>query len=260
MKGYLADLWAHRHFLLSLVQMDLQTRYRRSVLGVGWSLVHPIATSVVMCIVFHSLFHMSVTEFLPYLMAGLAWWGYFTTVISRGCQCFVEAESFIRQQPVPMALYPLRTALGAMIHFLMALAVVLFLTWCFHGFGNIAALPGLAAGLAILLVFGWAIAVLAGYVNTIFRDIQHLTDIGFQILFYLTPIMYKPEVLTNNDLGGLVTYSPLVALLRTVRDPLVASQVPSLRVYGAALATTLLAVGAATLLLDRVQRKVILYL
>jgi ABC-type polysaccharide/polyol phosphate export permease len=260
MRGYLAEVWGCRHFLLSLVRMDLQMRYRRSVLGIGWSLLHPIAASVVMCVVFHSLFHMSITEFLPYLMAGMAWWGYFTTVVSRGCQCFLEAESYIRQHPVPMAIYPLRTALGAMIHFLIALAVVLILTWCFHGFGNVAALPGLAAGLLILLVFGWAVAVLAGYVNTIFRDIQHLTDIGFQVLFYLTPIMYKPDVLTNNHMGWLVSCNPLVHLLKMVRDPLVASQIPSLRAYGAALATTLLAAGAATLLLGRLQRKVILYL
>jgi ABC-type polysaccharide/polyol phosphate export permease len=260
MRAYVAEVWRCRHFWLSLVKMDLQVRYRRSVLGIGWSLLHPIATSLVLCAVFHSIFHVPIREFLPYLMAGLAWWGYFTGVVSRGCQCFVEAESYIRQHPVPMAVYPLRTALGAMIHFLIALAVVLLLTWCFHGFGNLAALPVLAAGVAILLVFGWSAAVLAGYVNTIFRDIQHLTDIGFQVLFYLTPIMYKADVLTNNHMGWLVRFNPLVHLLKIVRDPLVTGQVPSLRAYGAATATALLAAAAATLLLGRLQRKVILYL
>ena len=47
MRGYLADVWRHRHFWLSLVRMDLQSRYRRSVLGIGWSLLHPLATTVV---------------------------------------------------------------------------------------------------------------------------------------------------------------------------------------------------------------------
>jgi len=260
MKAYMADVWRFRHFWLSLVRMDLQARYRRSVLGIGWSLLHPIATTVVLCAVFYQIFHMPVREYLPFLMAGLAWWGYVTGVIGRGCQCFVEAESYIRQHPVPMAVYPLRTALGAMIHFLIALAVVLLLTWCFQGFANLAALPAVLIGLMILLVFGWAAGVVAGYVNTIFRDIQHLTDIVFQILFYLTPVMYPPDILVRSNMTWVLTINPLTHLLKIVRDPLIAGTIPSVRAYGAAAATTLLLVGVAALLLGRLQRKVILYL
>ncbi len=260
MKAYAAEVWGCRHFWLSLVKMDLQVRYRRSVLCIGWSLLHPIATTLVLCAVFHKIFHMPIQDFVPFLMAGLAWWAYITGVISRGCQCFVEAESYIRQHPVPMAIYPLRTVLGAMIHFLIALAVALLLTWCFKGFVNLAALPGLAAGLAILLVFGWAMAVVAGYVNTIFRDIQHLTDIVFQILFYLTPVMYEPRVLVDNNMGWVLTCNPLAHLLKIIRDPLVYGTIPSWRAYAAALATMLIVTLTALSLLKRLQRKAILNL
>lgn len=260
MKAYFAEVWGCRHFWLSLVKMDLQVRYRRSVLGIGWSLLHPIATTLVLCTVFHEIFHISIREYVPFLMAGLAFWAYTTGVIGRGCQCFVEAESYIRQHPVPMAIYPLRTALGAMIHFLIALAVVLLLTWCFKGFGNFSVLPSLAIGLGIMLAFGWAAAVLAGYINTIFRDIQHLTDIAFQILFYLTPIMYPPDVLVRSKMEWLIRFNPLAHLLKLIRDPLVDGRLPSWRAYGAAIATVLLLTGIATLLLGRLQRKVILYL
>jgi lipopolysaccharide transport system permease protein len=260
MKTYLVDVWRHRHFWLSLVRMDLQARYRRSVLGIGWSLLHPIVTAIVLCVAFATIFKVAVRDYLPFLITGLAWWGYITTSIGRGCQCFVEAESYIRQHPVPMAVYPLRTALGAMIHFLIALLVGLLLTWCFKGFDNLPALPSLVLSLAILLVFGWAVAVVAGYVNTIFRDIQHLTDIAFQILFYLTPVMYPPEVLTRTNMTWMVKYNPLVHLLGIVREPLVAGVIPSWRAYGVACGTALVATIVAMLLLGRLQRKVILYL
>jgi lipopolysaccharide transport system permease protein len=260
MKAYFVDIWRYRHFWLSLVRMDLQARYRRSMLGIGWSLLHPIATTLVLCVAFHKIFHVPIREYVPFLMAGLAWWGYVTGAISRGCQCFVEAESYIRQHPVPMAIYPLRTALGAMIHFLIALMIVLLLTWFFKGFSNLAALPSLIVGMAILLVFGWSMAVVAGYVNTVFRDIQHLTDIAFQVLFYLTPVMYPPEVLVRTEMTWLVQYNPLVHLLKIVRDPLIAGEVPSWRAYGAATATAVCAAGVAMLLLGKLQRKVVLYL
>jgi ABC-type polysaccharide/polyol phosphate export permease len=263
MKGYAAEIWGCRHFWLSLVKMDLQTRYRRSVLGIGWSLLHPIGTTLVLCAVFHEIFHMSIREFVPFLMTGLAWWAFVTGVVSRGCQCFVEAESYIRQHPLPMAIYPLRAVLGAMIHLLIALIVALLLSWCLTGFNNLTTLPLLLPGLALLLIFGWAVAVIAGYVNTIFRDIQHLTDILFQILFYLTPIMYKPEILVETRMGWVLTCNPLAHLLKLIRDPIVGGvggHFPSWRAYAAATGTVVLVTGIAVMLLGRLQRKVILYL
>jgi lipopolysaccharide transport system permease protein len=258
--AYLVDVWRHRHFWLSLVRMDLQARYRRSVLGIGWSLLHPLATTAVLCVAFYKIFNVQVRDYVPFLLAGLAWWGYVTGAIGRGCQCFVEAEGYIRQHPLPMAIYPLRSALGAMIHFVIALVLVLLLTWCFHGFGNLATLPCLFASLALLLLFGWSVALVAGYVNTVFRDIQHLTDIAFQVLFYLTPVMYPPEIMARSDMIWFVKYNPLTYLLRIVRDPLIAGQVPSWRAYGIAVVCTLVVSAAALLLLGRLQRKVVLYL
>jgi ABC-type polysaccharide/polyol phosphate export permease len=260
MWAYSVEVWRSRYFWLSLVKMDLVTRYRRSVLGIGWSLLHPVASTLVLCVAFHEIFHTPVRTYAPFLMAGLAWWGYVSGVTIRGCQCFVEAESYIRQHPLPMAVYPLRTALGGMFHFLIALGVVLMMVWCFRGFANLRALPVLGVSLVLLLVFGWAVAVLAGYVNSVFRDIQHLSEIGFQILFYLTPIIYPPTSLASTRLAGLVKYNPLVSFLTIVREPLLNGTIPPLATFGAAGLTTLVVTLAAMLVLGRLQKRVILYL
>jgi lipopolysaccharide transport system permease protein len=257
---YVGEVWRTRFFWLSLVKMDLQLRYRRSVLGVGWSLVSPLASTLVLCVAFHEIFHTPVRQYVPFLMAGFAWWGYVSGVTIRGCQCFVEAESYIRQHSLPMAVYPLRTALGGMIHFLIALAVVMVMVWYFRGFGNLQALAVLPFSLALLVVFGWSVAVLAGYVNSVFRDIQHVSEIGFQVLFYLTPIIYPPEALAQTRLGQLVGYNPLVPFLAIVREPLLDGRVPALETFRAAVLTTVLITAAATLFLGRLQKRVILYL
>jgi lipopolysaccharide transport system permease protein len=260
MRAYVAEIWRHRHFWLSLVRMDLQARYRRSVLGIGWSLLLPIATTAVLCAAFYKLLNVPIRDYVPFLMAGLAWWGYVTTAIGRGCGCFVEAEGYIRQHPVPMAVYPLRTALGAMIHFVIATVVVIALTWWLKGPANLTKLPFVVPGLMIQLVFGWAAAVVAGYVNTIFRDVQHLTDIAFQILFYATPVMYPPDVMERADIVWLLRYNPLAHLLKVVRDPLISGMIPSWRAYGVSILFTLCTVAVAILLLGRMQRKVVMYL
>ena len=125
MGNYLNAVWRCRFFWMSLVMMDLRTRYRRSILGMGWSLLHPIAMTATICAVFHHIFKMEVWHFAPYLLAGLACWNYILASTTTGCQSLLQGESYIRQYPAPIAIYPLRTTLGATIHFLIALVVVL---------------------------------------------------------------------------------------------------------------------------------------
>src|SRR5947209_6351476 len=126
MVEYLRSIWRCRFFWFNLVRMDLRTRYRRSVLGMGWSLLHPIAMTAIFCVVFQTLMmpEEGVAVYAPYLLAGLATWNFIMSSTMQGCYCFFLGESYIRQYPAPMAIYPLRTALGAFIHFLIALSVV----------------------------------------------------------------------------------------------------------------------------------------
>jgi ABC-type polysaccharide/polyol phosphate export permease len=242
--------------------MDLQARYRRSLIGLGWSLLHPVATLVVLCAVFHRIFHVEIREYIPFLMAGLAWWGYTTGVVIQGCQCFIKAEAYIRQHTIPMAVYPLRSTLGAMIDFLIVLVLVFCLSWYFRGavqFENPLALASLGLSLGLLFLFGWSVAVLMGYVNVVFRDIQHVCAIGFQILFYLTPVIYPPRVLAGTGMAWLLRYNPLAHFLKLIREPL-EGRMPSPASYGVAVTVTLVLAVAAVTLLGHLQRRVILYL
>src|SRR5947208_15993138 len=88
MGSYVGAVWRCRYFWLSLVKMDLRTRYRRSVLGMGWSLLHPIAMTIVLCVVFQTAFAAGggIRQYAPYLLAGLACWSYIVNVTVQGCQ------------------------------------------------------------------------------------------------------------------------------------------------------------------------------
>jgi lipopolysaccharide transport system permease protein len=262
METYIREVWRSRFFWLSLVKMDLQLRYRRSMLGIGWSLLHPLASAVVLCVAFREFLQIRdpVSVYVPFLMVGLTWWGYVSGVTIQGCQCFVDAESYIRQHSIPMAVYPLRNALGNMIHFIIGVTVVLIMVWYFRGFGNLPALVMLPFSLSLLLAFGWAVSVLTGYVNTAFRDIQHLFNIGFQLLFYLTPIIYPPGSLSQKRLEQLMEYNPLVPFLVIVREPILEGRVPPLQTFMTATLATLVVMAGALLLLQRLQKRVILYL
>lgn len=261
MGNYLHAIWRCRYFWLSLVKMDLRTRYRRSILGMGWSLLHPIAMTATICTVFHHIMRMDVWHFAPYLLAGLACWNYILTSTTTGCQSLLHGESYIRQYPAPIAIYPLRTTLGATIHFLIALTVVLGLMWYIkQDLFSFLPLLSLIPTVLLLFVFCWSLAVLAGFANVFFQDTQHLCEVGFQIFFYLTPIMYEPKMLEGARLAWIINLNPLVPILNLIREPIVEGHMPTLMMYGMALATVAMVAGAAILALVRLQRRVIFYM
>jgi lipopolysaccharide transport system permease protein len=270
MGNYLKEIWYCRYFWLSLVKMDLRTRYRRSVLGIGWSLLNPIAMTIILTTVFHAIFKQPIKEYALYLITGLATWQYVLNVSLHGCQCFFLGEQYIRQHPAPLAIYPLRTALGGTVHFLMALTVVLCMAAYFNGgFPGPEQFLSLFPSVLLLFMLGWALAVLTGSLNVMFQDTQHLAEVGFQILFYATPIMYRLNQLVGEKLDGqqqqhlflrLMAYNPLVAFLDLIRDPILENRVPAMATYGTAILSVTVLATAASAMLVRQQKRLIFYL
>ena len=231
MSEYVSRVWKLRYFWLSLVRMDLHARYSRSWLGFGWSLLHPIAMTAVICTVFHKLFGMDIREFGPYLLTGLCFWNYFAACSVMGCTSLQQGEQYIRQYPAPVAIYSLRTVLGAGFHLLPALVVVIALSWWFKGFGNLSTLPMLLPTLVLVFLFGWALSIMAGFANAYFPDTQHLIEVALQVLFYATPIIYPPDMMRSRGMGWFVDYNPLAALVQLFRDPILAGEISSLTTY-----------------------------
>lgn len=262
MSGYFGAIWKCRFFWLSLVKMDLRTRYRRSVLGMGWSLLHPIAMTVILCIVFQHIMmpEDGVEGYAPYLLAGLATWNLLMTATTSGCACFFQGEPYIRQYPAPLAIYPLRTALGGMIHFLMALLVVVGMVWVLKGFGNLATLWFLVPSVLILFLFTWALTTLAGIANVYFQDTQHLCEVGFQIMLYMTPVIYPQSLLQRKGLSWLADYNPFAAMLELIRKPVVEGKLVPTHTLLFALGTLVVVTSCAMYSLHRCQKRLVFYL
>src|SRR4051812_25596509 len=133
MLGRLATVWRFRHFWLSLAGMDLRVRYRRSVLGIGWSLLHPVVMTVVFCVAFASwLGNGDWRTAAPFYLAGLAVWDVVKHSAVQGSLTFLRNEPYIRQSPIPLAVYTLRTSLGTAVHFGIALCVSVVATAVLH--------------------------------------------------------------------------------------------------------------------------------
>jgi ABC-type polysaccharide/polyol phosphate export permease len=260
MVAYFGAMWRCRYFWMSLVKIDLRTRYRRSVIGLGWSLLRPIAMTVILCAVFRRIFNLDIADYAPMLLGGLVLWEYIETATKQGCQAFFQGEAYIRQHPAPIAIYPLRTALGETVHFLMALCVVIGMVWYLRGFANLPALLSLLPTLLLLFTFVWSLALLAGFANVYFQDTQHLTEVGFKILFYGTPIIYKLDQLGTGRLGKIASYNPLIPFLDLVREPIINATVPGPMTFARAALTVVITGAVATVVCHRAQRQLIFHL
>ena len=260
MTAYVTELWRLRHFWMALVRNDLRNRYRRSVLGLGWSLLQPIAMTVVLCTVFVGVFDVSLSDYAPYLLSGLTFWSFISATAVTGCQSFLQGESYIRQHRAPLAIYPLRTTLGSGYHFLVGMGLVLAAIGIFAGFHNPLVLLSLIPSLALLFVFAWSLAVCTGTLNMLFHDTQHLLEIILQILFYLTPIIYKPEILIKRNLGWAVRFNPFAVLLDLIRQPLLEGSLPSVETVRASVLIVAGTVVAAAMLLRWCERRLIFFM
>jgi lipopolysaccharide transport system permease protein len=259
MFDYLQGIWRCRYFWCVLVKNDLRQRYRRSVLGLGWSLLQPIAMTSIICFIFRTLLNNgeNVIQYGAHVLAGLACWNYIVTSTLHGCQCFYKGESYIRQYPAPLAIYPLRTALASTFHFVIACLIVLLVSWFLQGLGNILVMPAVLASLVILFVVCWSLAVLAGFANVYFQDTQHLCEVGFQILFYLTPIIYPTSLLKQHQMGWVADYNPVRALVDLIRKPILEGQLPSAATWIMATVTAAVLALAASLILARCQKRLV---
>ncbi len=260
MVAYVSSVWEFRYFWGSLVRMDIRSRYRGSWLGAGWSLLHPLAMAGVMCLVFHKLFNMSLRDHLPLLVSGLIFWQFLSQCFVGGTRCLLSGEAYLRQVPAPMAIYPLRTALAAAFQLLIAFTVVFVGNALINGLHNPTSVLSILPTIPLLVLFGWSLAVLMGFAYAYFPDMQHLAEIGLQILFYATPIIYPAQMLRDRGLGWLMDWNPMTAVVDVVRMPLLGHGFPHPQSYAVTIGLVAVTSILAVLTLNRLERKVIFQL
>jgi ABC-type polysaccharide/polyol phosphate export permease len=257
-------IWKARHFLLALVRLDLQLRYRRSILGVGWSLLNPIAMTIVFASVFSSMPSFgggNIPFYVPHLLIGMAVWGFLQQAALAGSRAFAQSESYIRQSPLPYGIYPLRVVLGQGIHSSIALALAVVVTALYRPeTSHLMALVWIVPGVGLAFVAAWATATIFAFMNVYFQDLQHMLEVAAQLLFFLTPIIYPESVLTKNNAWWWMELNPVQIFLTLIRTPLMDGKPPTDEAILAGTTLTVVLVGLAIGTTAWLRKRVIFHL
>lgn len=257
MIGYLRKIWGIRHFWLALARSDLRNRYRGSVLGIGWSLLHPIAITGILCAMFSTVFAVDPWDFAPHILLGLAVWNFLTACCLGGCQAIRFAEGYIRQAPLPMAIYPLRVTLSAGFHFLMACLLGISLVFFLRGIDLPLLAICLAPTLVLLFALGWSAGTVFAFHSVRFSDAPHLLEIFFQFLFLVTPVMYPASILGDRGRAWLLTANPVYHLLELFRRPIIEQSPPDLLNVLVVCGGTMVFAAVAVVTVWRLERQLI---
>jgi ABC-type polysaccharide/polyol phosphate export permease len=189
-----------RELLLNLVLRDLRARYRRTVLGWGWSLLYPAAMTIVYSIVF--VFFLKVkpqpgqpsgmTSYTIYLLAGILPWNAVTGGIQQGMGALVGGAPLMTKVRFAREHLVIATVLSLVVTLLIELGIVTVLT-LIMGYNTLPYLPVAIVLVMLLAMFAVGLALPLAALNIRYRDLQHLMGVVLTMWFYLTPIIYPVQ-------------------------------------------------------------------
>jgi lipopolysaccharide transport system permease protein len=235
-----------RDLLRELVARDMKLRYKRSILGVAWSLVNPLAQLLVFVFLFRAVLPLNVPNYPSFVLSGLLAWSWFQSSLILATGAITDNRELIRRPGFPAAILPIVTVTTHLVHFLLALPVLL-LFLVFSGgrlTETVLALP-LVIALQFWLTLSLGYLVAAFHVT--FRDTQHLLGVLLLLLFYLTPIFYDASAVPARY-QPFYRLNPMVYLIDAYRAILIRGTLPDgLSLLGlSTLAGVLLWVGYTT--------------
>ena len=242
-----------------LGRQDLRARFRRTFIGPLWILINLGLFVAGGGLVYGALLGQPLVAFLPHLTAGLVVWGFLSGTITEACNTFVVAEGYIKQFVFPKQVYLFRTLVSStavLLIGLLALAVLLLVLGAFSTVGWLCAVPGLA----ILLAAGLAHISLFAYLGARFRDLPHALGGLLQILFFVTPIIFPAELLSERGVGFVYRLNPLYYLIEIVRYPVLEGTFAGWDIYIVAIGYVVAVFSLAYLTARKLDRSLVFLL
>jgi lipopolysaccharide transport system permease protein len=216
-----------RDLLRELVVRDMKLRYKRSVLGIVWSLLNPLAQLLVLNLIFSWVLPLDINNYPLFLFIGLVVWTWFQTALFSATSVIVDNPDLIRRPGFPVMILPVVTVTTHLIHFLIALPLLLL----FLPFGGVQ-LTGvwgfLPLVLALQFVLTLSLSYLVATLHVTFRDTQYLLGIALLLGFYVSPIFYETSLIPAH-LQWLYRLNPMVSIIEAYRIILIQGMLPDLR-------------------------------
>lgn len=257
------ELDKNRFILKQLVTKDFKRKYRRSVLGIAWSVLNPLMMMVIMSIVFSFVFRADIENYPLYLILGNITFSFMSESTSQALMSFIDAAPLLKKVRVSRFVFPVQKVLFALVNFTFSLvAVALVMLWfrvvpTWH-------IIWLPVCLFLLVLFCSGIGLIVGSLAVFFRDVVHLWSVILTAWTYLTPIFWVPTQLAANGaptwVMSIVELNPMYGFVTFMRDIFLWNQNPSMQTLGLCVFWAVIMLGIGILVFRKTQHKFILYI
>lgn len=226
MSVYIQNFVKFKPFLKELVSRDVKVKYRRSILGVLWTLLNPLLMMTVLSIVFSNLFKFDIENFPLYLLCGQVIFNFFNDATTNAMSAIIGSASLIKKVYVPKYVFVMSRVCSSLIN-LMASCAALFMIMIgmraeLHWTMLLSVVP-----LFLLVVLALGIGLILATIAVKYRDVLHLYSVLMAVLMYLTPVIYPMSILPE-WLYHLVMINPLTSILIMFRNVVIYGRLPGL--------------------------------
>jgi len=221
---YIQNYMKYQPLLGELVARDIKIKYRRSVLGVFWTLLNPLCMMAVLSVVYSNLFKFSVDNFPLYLLSGQVIFNFYSEATTSAMGAIIGNAALIKKVYMPKYLFVVSRIVSSAINLgasFCALIVVMAVTRAELNWTILFSwIP-----LVFLIVFSVGVGLTLAALTVKFRDIMHLYSVFITALMYLTPVIYPMSILPS-WLTKIVLLNPITNIIMMFRDTIMYSSLP----------------------------------
>ncbi len=210
-------LLQNRFILSELIKKGIRLKYRRSYLGILWSLLEPLLTMIVLTIVFGTLMGEHDRSFPVYILSGRLLYGFFSQSTTAALKSIRANSSIIKKVYVPKMLYPLSSILFNFIIFMISL-IVLALVSVVLGVYPTFYLIQVVVSLIVLLLLSLGCGLILSTIGVFFRDMEYLWTVALMLIMYTCAIFYRANRLLTSKWGFVLKANPLFCVIQTFRS------------------------------------------
>lgn len=244
---------------LMLAYQDVKLRYRRSVLGPFWITISMAITVYSMGYLYSHLFHSDLQTYFPFLVAGMLSWSLISSAISDLTDTFVLSDGLIKQIKLPYTLYIHRVATRNMIIFFHNIIVIIPILIIFH---HVAKVNGytllLIPDLLLFYLNALCYGIILAIIGARYRDVSQIIKSLIQVAFFLTPIMWNPNILPEKD-QHLVLLNPFYSMIEIIRAPMLGTT-PSLPILAIVSLITATGMIVSFVMLKKYRARIVYWL
>lgn len=225
----LIQVWHYRDLIYQLIYRDVTARYKRSVLGIAWTMLNPLGTMIILSVVFSHVFP-GIEGYVAYVLSGLLVWNFFAQSTTAGMNSLVWGGDLFRRIYLPRTVFAI-SAVGTGVVNLVISLVPLLLVMLVVGVKISASFFLVVIPIILVAAFALGVALLLSSVGVFFPDVVEMYQIAIQAWFYLTPVLYKLDILPEG-IQFWVRLNPMVYFVDIFRLSTFYGQLFSWKIFG----------------------------